>query len=115
MDDIHRLLAMRDKYADLHPDFVWDEEISAWFVKDLDDRTRVWVSPLMFTFAVIVGEPDEPFYDDRWCFETSDVALAAAVAWQGPYPGSEPVGWHRHPTSGRRRAEGDPASEYVAH
>lgn len=114
MEDVAHLIAMQDKYAALHPEHVWDENVSGWFIKQFDEKTAVWVTPLMFTFAVIVGPPGEPFYEDRWCYASSDAAINAAVAWEGPYPGTEPYGWHRHPTSGRRRENGDQACEYVA-
>jgi hypothetical protein len=48
---------------------------------------------------------------DRWCYENKDAALKALEAWDGT---GEPQGWHRHPTTGRRRKNGDPATEYVS-
>lgn len=38
------------------------------------------------------------------------VARAALDRWDGR---GEPQGWHRHPASGRRRPDGDPAQEHV--
>ena len=40
-------------------------------------------------------------------------AQEALAAWDGA-PGTEPQGWHRHPTSGRRRTDGKPELEHVA-
>lgn len=49
-------------------------------------------------------------YEDRYCYETEAGALSALLEWAGD---GEPKGWHRHPTSGRRR---DPVrgKEWVA-
>ena len=49
---------------------------------------------------------------DRWCYKTLPQALAALEKWEplcNPDPGH---GWHRHPMTGRRRPNGDPAREY---
>jgi hypothetical protein len=56
---------------------------------------------------------DDDGYDDRWCFDTFGLALHALAEWQARGFEGEPIGWHRHPDSGRRRPEGDPAKEYV--
>jgi hypothetical protein len=37
-------------------------------------------------------------------------AVLAAHEWDGT---GEPVGWMRHPQTGRRRPDGDPAREYI--
>lgn len=49
-------------------------------------------------------------YEDVWCYPSVPAAIAAMEAWDGE---GEPTGWHRHPATGRRRPEGDPAKEYV--
>jgi hypothetical protein len=49
-------------------------------------------------------------YGDRWCYESYEKAKAALDAWDGE---GEPTGWHRHPDTGRRRENGDPATEHV--
>jgi hypothetical protein len=38
------------------------------------------------------------------------VAVAAMYMWDGE---DEPKEWMRHPSSGRRRPDGDPSKEYV--
>jgi len=89
----------------------WDNHVQGWAVKDTPDARRVWVVQFAFTGAVIIGPPDAWEYDDRWCY--ASVALAAVYARSWPaQPGTEPTGWHRHPTTGRRRPGGDPAQEY---
>lgn len=39
-------------------------------------------------------------YEDRYCYPTYESALHAMNAWDGT---GDPVGWHRHPKTGRRR------------
>jgi hypothetical protein len=69
------------------------------------------VMPLAFTAAIIAGRMgDFSSYEDRWCYHSIGDALAALLAWDGH---GEPTGWHRHPGTGRRRPEGDPAQEYI--
>jgi hypothetical protein len=72
----------------------------------------VAVVPYAFTWAVIVGryESAEMWHDDRWCYKTRTAAVAAGHVWDGT---GEPVGWHRHPSTGRRRPDGDPGQEYL--
>lgn len=76
------------------------------------DARFVAVVPYAYTWAVIVG-----FYrlammchEDRWCYHTMAAAVAAAHVWDGQ---DEPVGWHRHPSTGRRRENGDPTQEHI--
>jgi hypothetical protein len=73
--------------------------------KALPDWRYVLAKRLMFHWTVIEGSIlDTSGYDDRWCFETEELALAAIAAWPAdPPPGYEPEGWHRHPKTGRRQ------------
>ena len=48
---------------------------------------------------------------DGWCYSNRAAVLQAAEQWSGR--GDPLDGWHRHPRSGRRRVNGDPATEYV--
>lgn len=84
-------------------------------VKTLDDLgVEVRVLPMIFTNRVTIGAVDDAYgYDDGWCYNSHEAALAAAEAWD-PRTQKEPEGWHRHPRSGRRRVDGDPATEYVS-
>lgn len=95
-----------------HPRYPWDDELRAWHVKDMD-KVRVWVHPMLATVALIVGSPGSLRFTDQWCYLGTQNALNAAEAWQGPYPGSEPAGWYKHPGSGRRRPHGDPTGEHI--
>ena len=72
----------------------------------------VGVAPRMFTWAVIVGHVDDEWgYDDHWCYSSLFGAVAAANVFDGT---GDPVGWHRHPRTGRRRPNGNPRLEYTA-
>ncbi len=93
---------------------VWDARVEGWRAGTRPDGRAVWVRPLMFTYAIVVGKPDDNWYDDRWCYERALDAISAAVTWSSS-PDPEPTGWHRHPTTGRRRPDGDPEREYVEH
>jgi hypothetical protein len=71
------------------------------FLKVLPDGEVAWCARLMFTTAILYGWR-EAGYADRWCYETLADARRALMEWEGA-PGTEPDGWHRHPSSGRRR------------
>jgi hypothetical protein len=49
---------------------------------------------------------------DAWIYDVEqlDAGWRAALGWDGK---GEPEGWYRHPQSGRRRPDGDPAKEFV--
>lgn len=108
---------VRDQFEEMYPELqtlVWDDVADSWLVAANDGR-GVWVTPLMYTSAIIVGPIGASTYDDRWCYHNARAALDAARAWGGPWKGGEPAGWHRHPATGRRREGGDPGTEHVAH
>lgn len=78
------------------------------------DGTYVCLHRLMFHWTMIIGTiGDEIGYDDRYCYATYEKAKAALDDWQARNWEGEPTGWHRHPDSGRRRTDGDPATERV--
>lgn len=47
---------------------------------------------------------------ETYYYESHRAAWRAALGWDGE---GEPEGWWRHPQSGRRRHDGDPAREYI--
>lgn len=97
MDDWLELLTDREKAN------VRYKEVGEQFVA---------VVPFMFTAGIIVGYlRNRGCYEDRWCFETLELAYRAFDGWDGVT--GEPFGWHRHPMTGRHRIDGDPAREYV--
>ncbi len=58
-----------------------------------------------FTFAILTGKiGDFTSYTNRWCYCDYAKARNALDAWDGI---GEPVGWHRHPATGRRVATSD--------
>lgn len=80
-------------------------------VRPFPGRKWAAVKDFMYTHAIIVGRMgDWTGYDDRWCYSSAPKAMLALEAWNGE---GEPTGWHRHPDSGRRRTDGDPATERV--
>lgn len=115
-EDVAEIEAVIDaamgKYGDRF-EVEFDPVNFTWPVRMISATHQVMVTPLLFTAAIIVGRPDALTYDDRWCYHSPEAAMAAARAWEGPWPGSEPYGWHRHPGTGRRREDGMAGSEYV--
>lgn len=84
------------------------------YVKTFEDGRIVRAVQMMFTGRLTVArdaESDKFGYDDMWCYNTLGEAIAAGHNWDGT---GEPVGWHRHPPTGRRRPNGDAAKEYIA-
>jgi hypothetical protein len=90
----------------------WDEVAQGWEVGRKGEYI-VWVVPMMFSVAIIVGKADRLGYENRWCYHTAQQAFTAAEEWTGDYPDTEPRGWYRQPSTGRRRVDGDPAKEYI--
>ena len=77
----------------------------------LDDRRYVAVAPRLFTWALLWGHVDNRHgFVEHWCYPSLFAAVAAAACWDGT---GDPVGWVRHPRTGRRRRDGDESREYV--
>lgn len=68
--------------------------------KDLGDGRMAWVFPMMFTARLGVGMTMAATLDDAWCYPSAERALQALDEWDGQ---GEPIGWHRHPATDRRR------------
>lgn len=60
-------------------------------------------------YQVAVGKQGSGGIDSSFYYHTREAALVAAATWNGN--GDAPVGWFRHPNSGRRREGGDPNKE----
>lgn len=71
------------------------------------------VTRMIFTYAIL-SDLTEYGHGDRWCYHTLGAALLGLGRWMEADGEGEPSGWHRHPTTGRRRDNGDPAKEYMA-
>lgn len=78
-------------------------------VKELADGRDIAVVALLHGYAAVMICPrDAGWRDGYWQYQDVGLALAAAERWEGE---GEPVGWYKHPGSGRRRPDGDPAQE----
>lgn len=103
-DQLDRLLKLDQFFKNngyTHPRFIHTGKIAC-------------IMPLLYTAAIITLDPEnyESCYEDRWCYKSHNAASAALDVWQS---GEEPLGWHRHPRTGRRRENGDPTTEYINH
>jgi hypothetical protein len=84
-------------------------------VYDRGDGTYVALHRLMFHWTMLIGLiDDENGYDDRYCYDNEQLAMDAVAEWMERDWQGEPIAWHRHPKSGRRRERGDPATEYIS-
>lgn len=82
---------------------------------DRGDGNYVAIKPLLFHWTMIIGPiGDLDGYSDRYCYEDELLAVTALDEWQKRGWQGEPIGWHRHPNSGRRRPGGVASKEYVA-
>jgi hypothetical protein len=72
-------------------------------VRRLPDGRLCGVKRLLFHWTIHVGITFTG-HDERYCYATFAGAASALEAWDGE---GEPDGWHKHPSSGRRR---DPAT-----
>lgn len=87
------------------------KECSYTDIRILPNNKWVAIAKYLFTHAIIVGSVgDYCGIDDRWCYHDYPSALKFLEKWSG---NGEPDGWHRHPSSGRRRDNGDPKTEYI--
>lgn len=83
------------------------------YVKELDDGWVVSVVHMMFSARVCLGRIEDLIncYDDGWCYPDRELALVAAIAWDGK--GDPMDGWIKHIRSNRCRVNGDPARESI--
>jgi len=63
-----------------------------------DQRGVCALHRLLYHWTVHVGI-DCVGYRERYCYDSPRVAIAAFDLWDGE---GDPIGWHRHPTTGRR-------------
>lgn len=98
--------------SDLPDNDAWHVWTDNGVARRLDDKRYLAVIRLMYTHRLVVGDIASPEgYTDGWCYHDQLPAVIAGTMWDGKE--GEPTGWHRHPTSGRRRPDGDPAREHV--
>lgn len=83
-------------------------------IRLLDDGTWVMAKRLMFHWMLIRGLQVEPeSYYDRYCYQTEVNVLLSLYSYPQEGGDFEPLGWHRHPPTHRRRPDGDPTREYI--
>ena len=81
------------------------------FPKPIPNGRVAALMQFVYTCAIVtVKIGDKTGYDDRWCYHDRQAAHRALEAWDGT---GEPQGWHRHPSTGRRRPDGDASREYI--
>ena len=82
----------------------------------LDDGRAICLMPLFGgSVRLGIGPHGDLSFTSVWDYSSDepgcvDAGWRAALGWDGT---GEPEGWYRHPASGRRRPEGDPAKEFV--
>lgn len=94
---------------------MWSKPEAKDDIRDLEDGTWIMARRLMYHWMLIRGnEFESACYFDRWCYATEDLARDALAAFPvNPTADYEPEGWHRHPTTCRRRPDGDKSREYI--
>jgi hypothetical protein len=83
-------------------------EILPGFIRQVYEATRqlpdgrwIGVHRLLYHFTLHVDIcPVTGNYEDRYCYETLSGCHDAMLTWTGK---DDPIGWHRHVGSGRRR------------
>lgn len=79
-------------------------------VRRLPDGRIIAVHKLLHHYTLLV-DLDESGYADRYCYPNYVQAVVGCMEWDGK--GDPPGGWNRHPTTGRRRPDGDASREYI--
>ncbi|MFL9934239.1 hypothetical protein P0D88_34830 [Paraburkholderia sp. RL18-103-BIB-C] len=71
------------------------------------------ITRMLFTHAIL-ADLTRWGYGDRWCYHSVWDAMEALAEWAQRGGEGEPEGWRRHPSTGRRRENGDPSTEVIA-
>ncbi len=79
-------------------------------ILELPDGNLAATMNLAFTVAIVSGI-HELGYEDRWCYHNYYDAQDALEEWAEHPEMKEPTGWHRHPSTGRRKRED--GTEYI--
>lgn len=98
-------------YSQLSPKILEESGYVAW--RALEDGEYLGVLPMTFGKGRLCAGLTHSGYEEGWCYESLLDAIAEMHRWT-PGQEAEPSGWMRHPTSGRRRPDGDASKEYVA-
>jgi hypothetical protein len=78
--------------------------------KTLPDGRIVELMRMLFNYRICVSLPEHYgiSYEDAWCYKSPIDAGAAFDMWNGD---GDPLGWNKHPSTGRWREDGTPESE----
>lgn len=76
--------------------------------RKLPNGDALTLTRMLFNWRVSIGPAGVWYVDDAWCFPSIEAAVAAFNDWDGE---GEPIGWSKHPNTGRWRPDGDPARE----
>ena len=87
------------------------EREGALYYRVLPDGSDIAVYPLSGWGQLALTRAGHGGIDESYYYATRQAAIEAAKIWDGQ--GDAPLGWFRHPQSGRRRPDGDPAKEYL--
>lgn len=82
-----------------HEDILKVSEPYYEMLRVLPDSRIIGVIKLMFHYSLHV-DIGMNTVTERYCFETKNLATDALMSWNGA---GEPIGWHRHPETRRRR------------
>jgi hypothetical protein len=87
-----------------------DMGYTSW--RQLPDGTILAVGEMAFNNGRLFVDINSYGYEDCYCYDSLELAKKSMDEYN-PEVDKEPEGWKRHPYSGRRRTNGDPATEYV--
>jgi YgiT-type zinc finger domain-containing protein len=98
----------------------WDEYRAAtlvdrdarWWLRrrELPDGKILHLEKMPHFYRLSISPADAPVFDHVYDYEADEAAWTAILEWDGS---GDPVGWFRHPQSGRYRPGGDPTKETV--
>jgi hypothetical protein len=80
--------------------------------KEIANNRVAVVAQLLYhgTMLIMSKVTFQQGWEEKYCYPSVEAARKALADWDG---NGEPVGWHRHVPSNRRRHEADPLAEYV--
>jgi hypothetical protein len=101
------------RYAEQYPG-IWNGEAEVFRVLAFPDGSG-WVdiefiNQNRIKLGTIKKIPG--IYTDAWLYDRFEVALSAAYTWAARQFQGEPYGWIQHPSTGRRRHNGNHETEY---
>lgn len=102
-------------YEPVMPPAITPEDLQAWgYVawRFFDDGEIMAITAMTQGKGRLCSGINLTGYEDCWCYPSIADALIAMHQFN-PEVEKEPTGWHRHPFSGRRRENCDPAKETV--